>query len=547
MMDMNHLESKDPIWAKAIREGSLTTVLKAEIRDHPGLMNIIIRADNVKHGANLTEHSLQLLKRMHDICKSMPAASHWSGGHSTILSQPASGQTEPNETHEVVALREFVGSLGVERIPFAKPLYDLALRLGNGDSMEELGDFTQLYDMGGREMEFQWLEKLAQVPLDMPRVRIALVKCHLTCHTDKMVGIVCRFISIGDLDSILKRGKKLYDKAQECEAFLVKFRSTYQPVLDVLQAMSRTDILTRLDSNAARVLLGKTSFMLDVSDVHTEFIIVGHSEHLQIAKALEKAKVQAHTTGAAAIEVDMPKCLYVVPPPASGQAKGKNKPASGQAKSASGQAKAGAGMVQYTAGGGAQLEFILKDEGFLVDGHVRLDDISHHLLQKVKQGSIARLVCLDFEGGTASLQVVGGDAVIVIPISLLRSVCVNCDAPQDDKNAIVIYKVSSANRDRDAIARNTLRRCELTLAMAQVRAQFEADLEVDVRAGGVTAKTTLKKGTTFPLVSFDLKVMPKVDLVSAAFHCSRHPEEESSAITVQYTTVQYTLQYSAVQ
>ena len=68
-MNLSYLRDVDPPWAKAVEEGSLTTILSHHIRTKdPAGMLAIMQADNLKHGANLVEHSLQLIRRLVNIC-----------------------------------------------------------------------------------------------------------------------------------------------------------------------------------------------------------------------------------------------------------------------------------------------------------------------------------------------------------------------------------------------------------------------------------------------------------------------------------------------
>ena len=66
---MDWLREVHPQWAQSIEQGSATHILWKEIRTTFCLgMVCISQVDNVKHGARLAEHSLQLVKRLELFC-----------------------------------------------------------------------------------------------------------------------------------------------------------------------------------------------------------------------------------------------------------------------------------------------------------------------------------------------------------------------------------------------------------------------------------------------------------------------------------------------
>ena len=77
VMCMAFLREHDDRWARAIETGSETTILRWQVRDHPEAMSTIILADNAKHGANLVEHYLQMVRRL----------AHWCRAEETITGQ----------------------------------------------------------------------------------------------------------------------------------------------------------------------------------------------------------------------------------------------------------------------------------------------------------------------------------------------------------------------------------------------------------------------------------------------------------------------------
>ena len=68
-MSLQHLMDTDPTWARCVEEGTMTLILKWQIREDDEAMFHIISSGNIKHGANMIEHSLQLIRRMTILCR----------------------------------------------------------------------------------------------------------------------------------------------------------------------------------------------------------------------------------------------------------------------------------------------------------------------------------------------------------------------------------------------------------------------------------------------------------------------------------------------
>ena len=102
--------------------------------------------------------------------------------------------------------------------------YTFCVRVAQSDTMSELEDFKALFlTEGRREIESGWYAKAGALPLDSYHVRIAAVKCQLTCPQENMVKNICRFVTGADLDS-LAVGKPKEKRSRECENWLSKFR-----------------------------------------------------------------------------------------------------------------------------------------------------------------------------------------------------------------------------------------------------------------------------------------------------------------------------------
>jgi hypothetical protein len=237
-MNLSYLRDVDPPWAKAVEEGSLTTILSHHIRTKdPAGMLAIMQADNLKHGANLVEHSLQLIRRLVNICHIEEAVS------STV--------------RKTIVCRRFMSTVGTDDASMVDDLYTFAYRLGLSDALADLEEFRTCYMKDGkRDVESTFLAKVASLPLGFQTLATALVKCQLTCPEHAMVKCVCKFVHAGEVEQ-LREGKPNHVKAKACDAFLQGFRSTYSAQLVMVGMDVKTELLARLDSQAARILLGK--------------------------------------------------------------------------------------------------------------------------------------------------------------------------------------------------------------------------------------------------------------------------------------------------
>ena len=130
-------------------------------------------------------------------------------------------------------------------------------RWGKSDAFAQLEEFRQKYLMqGNRDVETSFIAKLAALPLSLPFLTSALYKCQLTCREEFFVKNVFKYIGVGEVDG-LRPGRVKHQAALECEAVLVGFRDRYRSQLAAMSSDARTAILTKLDTQACRLLLGK--------------------------------------------------------------------------------------------------------------------------------------------------------------------------------------------------------------------------------------------------------------------------------------------------
>ena len=236
-MNLAYLEEVDPTWAEGIKEGRMTTVLSHVVRtEDPEGMHAIMAADNLKHGANLVEHSLQLVRRLVNYCLAEEAISSVVR-HTSIV-------------------RRFLANtpMDASSVDF---YFAFASRFGFSSVMSELEMFRSHYmSDGARDIEPAYYGKVASLPLNFPDLAGAVVKAQLTCPDFHMVKKVCKFINLGDIES-LREGKNHHNKALACQEFLKQFREHYAHVLERICDASSTRILALLDSQAVRILLSK--------------------------------------------------------------------------------------------------------------------------------------------------------------------------------------------------------------------------------------------------------------------------------------------------
>ena len=131
------------------------------------------------------------------------------------------------------------------------------MRMGESKTMSELEDFRALFCTDGRrEIEMHWYQKLAALPLEFELFRAACVKAQLSCPDECLVKKVCRFIPGADLDAC-HSGKPKNKDATACEAALHAFRTSNHDMLAALGLKDSVRILTKLDTQCARIVLGK--------------------------------------------------------------------------------------------------------------------------------------------------------------------------------------------------------------------------------------------------------------------------------------------------
>ena len=238
-MNMAYLAENDAAWHTAVSQGTMTTILSYKLREEdPEGMLVVMQADNLKHGANLVDHSLQLIRRMLNVCLAEEAASR-------------------SVNKELVCMR-VASTLGIAKDqPGLDFLFNFAVRWGKSPAFTELEDFrSAILQDGKRDVEAALVGKVAALPLDLPCVAAGLLKCALTCPAEALVGHVCKFVSPGEVES-LRAGKANHAKAQECESMLRQFRSQHAAHLEALPPAARTELLTRVDCQAVRLMLGK--------------------------------------------------------------------------------------------------------------------------------------------------------------------------------------------------------------------------------------------------------------------------------------------------
>ena len=236
-MNLAYVKEVDPAWADAIQHGTMTTVLSHVVRieDVAGMM-AVIAADNLKHGANLVEHSLQLLRRMVNYCKAEEALARVVLQNSIV--------------------RRFLSDSPMETAD-AECYFAFASRLGSSPAMSDLERFrTHYMSDGTRDVQPEFYGKIASLPLGFSALSAGLIKAQLTCPDQHMVKHICKFINIGDVET-LREGKQNHKKAVECQNFLIQFRDFYAEAIAMLGDVASTRILALLDSQAVRILMGR--------------------------------------------------------------------------------------------------------------------------------------------------------------------------------------------------------------------------------------------------------------------------------------------------
>jgi len=212
-MSMAKLRVIDAVWADHIERGSMTLVLDAAIRGEPDLLAAVGISDNLKHGADLTQHSLQKLLRMHKIL----------GSEQNLVS----------DSQRDLILRKYTATLGRQAsdtdLQEARCYFNCASRLGDGSALAKLSQFRSSYltSAKARDAPPEFYGDCAQMPASMPRLRVATIEGQLSCPEADVIGGVCGMIKKSDLESV-KDNRALAKDAQAAELFL----RTYHKAID---------------------------------------------------------------------------------------------------------------------------------------------------------------------------------------------------------------------------------------------------------------------------------------------------------------------------
>ena len=229
-------EEHDAPWAAAITEGSETTVLRWQIRDNPEAMKTIILADNAKHGANLVEHHLQMVRRLAMWCRAEVRVQ--------------------GEVNKRLLVNKLLRTSPTTTAPEAEALLNLASRVQGSPVLAEAEEFKNRFMKTSKvDCEAAFYGQAAALPLQLDYFRGAVIKCQLTCPPDKMVKNTAKFIARSDLDRICDTTKAPFAHALQAEHVMASFRETFRVPLALLSSEDRVDMITRLDCQLARIVL----------------------------------------------------------------------------------------------------------------------------------------------------------------------------------------------------------------------------------------------------------------------------------------------------
>jgi len=242
-MSMSFLEEMDSSWAKAVREGTKTLILSATIRtEAPEMLRAIIVADNAKHGANLVEHSFQLLKRMSLVCRR--SASIGLDGREMI--------------DRDAAVRGFLNDSALVLPSVATDLFSFVTRISN-PVLEDLLEFKlHVVKDATRDVDFSFLKRVCMLAVQIQFLRGAYIKSQLTC--DKTFWVderYCRWLSATDVDFCKK--SEHADRVALAESFLGQVRSHYSKMLNAMDAAKRAAALMFADTLTLKWVLSKKS------------------------------------------------------------------------------------------------------------------------------------------------------------------------------------------------------------------------------------------------------------------------------------------------
>jgi len=491
MMAMDFLRGCDERWADSIVDGAMTTILKARIRTaDPEGMAAISRADNVKHGANLVQHSLRLIKRMWHFHKAEESLS------TTVL--------------KGTVTRRFCATVGVERLVDVDYYFDLARILGDSGGMEELSEFVSHFKLERKEVEGSYYGKAATLPLPLKRVRVAVLIAQLTCGAAFMVQNVCRFISARELDALKPGGSKANDAAI-CEAFLRQFRDHYKQVLLALPAAERTSVIAIVDSGAARVLLTKPCKFASFPEVGRE----GH------ASLVEKAATLTAASGWPAEIPDMPACPWPEEPLDVPEL-GTPRPSASAPRPPASAPVPAEGAVKYD-GDQPRADFLAADRGLVKDALLDVVLEDSLLPPAMPLGSRWKVLMLhqpetDGEWWVTLAPPDDDSHEISAPLNAVLEACKLADkrAPEEWLEP-GSYETSTAMMDS--------RKSRLFLAMQLLHARAqEAEADVRIRVSpklGVFAHKPVKAKTVFPIVSGTVHVFATEELKGDVLHSTQ--------------------------
>jgi hypothetical protein len=245
MMCMNQLRVLDPVWAAEIERGSLTTVLESAIRKEPELLNAVIISDNIKQGANMTEHSIQRLRRMWDFMSPFMAG---------VVS----------DTCREWIFRRYMRTRGHQGKDVdsseARNFFNCANRLGNGAAIQKLSEFRAAHLTSGksRDAPAEFYGWVAEIAADMNRLRTAIIMAQLSCPVNDVHSGVCTYITQGNVRS-LQQGGALFVQAKQAEDFLKKMQRGLEKAVASREITAEDAFKAEVSFNVwtVRALLGK--------------------------------------------------------------------------------------------------------------------------------------------------------------------------------------------------------------------------------------------------------------------------------------------------
>lgn len=247
----------DKVLRDALTGGIEWLVLPAHVGiDYPSLPQLIQAARNATGQVQHQESELQLLLKVHAL-----AAEQSKAGQGHVDWTIVSLEARKSRCKQLDDLPAYLGYVQ---------------KWGGGESVEfvhGLRDFFASSVPANRRLSADTFKALAalKMPADKlcPLFVTAIVKTQASCPISKVVDRTCRFISAGDINSLVKAK---FPAMQEAEALLRtcrqmlqgKLQSNPAPVASVLAIL-----LGRLDTNMARVVLDKETSSIKNLVLHT--------------------------------------------------------------------------------------------------------------------------------------------------------------------------------------------------------------------------------------------------------------------------------------